>query len=84
MAAVRKTITVSDTQDAWIRSRIAAGHFTNDSEYIRDLVRRDQSQQDQLVNLRDAIAEGLESGLSNHSLSEIWDAAEGRHRALNG
>ena len=41
MGTVRKTITLTDRQDQWIKAQIAAGHFTNDSEYIRDLIRRD-------------------------------------------
>ena len=78
MSTVRKTITLSDKQDAWIKAQIARGEFTNDSEYIRDLVRRDQEGQSKLSNLRKAIAEGLESGVSDLSLSDIWEAAEGR------
>ncbi len=42
MGTMRKTITLMDKQDQWIKTQIAAGGFTNDSEYIRDLVRRDQ------------------------------------------
>tara|TARA_R110000824_G_scaffold3839_5_gene18341 strand:- start:3968 stop:4246 length:279 start_codon:yes stop_codon:yes gene_type:complete len=78
MATVRKTITLSESQDAWIKSRIAGGAFTNDSEYIRDLVKRDQSQEDRLATLRAAIAEGLDSGISDQSLDTIWSAAEDR------
>ena len=78
MTTVRKTITLSDQQDAWIKAQIKRGAFTNDSEYIRDLVRRDQEAQDKLANLRAAIAEGLDSGLSERSLDEIWNAAEKR------
>lgn len=78
MATVRKTITLSESQDAWIKSQIARGAFTNDSEYIRDLVKRDQSQQDRLATLRAAIAEGLDSGTSDQSLDDIWSAAEDR------
>lgn len=83
MATVRKTITLSDTQDAWVKSRIARGDYTNDSEYIRDLVRRDRQQQDSMAALKAAIAEGLESGVSEQSLADIWQAAENRHRAAN-
>jgi antitoxin ParD1/3/4 len=79
MATVRKTITLSDTQDAWIKAQIRRGAFTNDSEYIRDLVRRDQEQASALAGLRAAIAEGLESGVSARSLDAIW--AEGEARA---
>lgn len=78
MPVVRKTITLSDTQDAWIKRQIARGAFTNDSEYIRDLVRRDQEAETRLADLRQAIAEGLDSGVSERSLDEIWAEAEAR------
>lgn len=84
MATIRKTITLSDNQDAWIKAQIARGAFTNDSEYIRDLVRRDQEGQDKLSGLKQAIAEGLSSGVSESSLDEIWSAAEERHCSANG
>ncbi|MCB2050179.1 MAG: type II toxin-antitoxin system ParD family antitoxin [Novosphingobium sp.] len=83
MATIRKTITLSDSQDAWIKAQIARGAFTNDSEYIRDLVRRDQEGQNRLADLRRAIAEGLESGVSDMSLDEIWTEAEKRSRSAN-
>ncbi len=37
MITIRKTITVTAQQDAWIKSQIEDGHYTNDSECIRDL-----------------------------------------------
>ena len=48
MALVRKSITVTDKQEQWIRSRIASGDYGNDSEYVRDLIRRDQERSTQL------------------------------------
>lgn len=42
MGTLRKTITLTDQQDSWIKAQIHAGHYTNDSEYIRDLIRREQ------------------------------------------
>lgn len=83
MATIRKTITLSDSQDAWIKAQIARGAFTNDSEYIRDLVRRDQEGQNKLSDLRQAIAEGLESGVSDQSLDEIWTTAEKRSHSAD-
>ena len=43
MGATRKTITVTEQQDKWIKVQINGGDFTNDSEYIRDLIRRDKA-----------------------------------------
>lgn len=31
MATVRKTITLTDQQDQWVKAQIEAGRFTNDS-----------------------------------------------------
>lgn len=38
MSIVRKTISLTEQQDQWVKSQINAGHYTNDSEYIRDLI----------------------------------------------
>jgi antitoxin ParD1/3/4 len=47
----------------YIDGRVAAGSYGNTSEYIRDLVRRDQEEQAKR-RLRDLIEEGLTSGPS--------------------
>ena len=62
MGTVRKTITVTDQQDNWIKSQIEAGHYTNDSEYIRDLIRREQERNAELETIRAALCEGESSG----------------------
>ena len=84
MGTTRKTITLTDKQDQWIKSRIAAGEYTNDSEYIRDLVRRDQEQNAKFSALKAAIQEGLDSGISDKTLRDVWEEAEARHKAKNG
>lgn len=62
MATVRKTITVTDQQDEWIKAQIAGGGFTNDSEYIRHLIRREQARNEDLDAIRAALIEGEQSG----------------------
>ncbi len=62
MSTTRKTITVTDQQDDWIKARIAAGEFTNDSEYIRDLIRRDQASKADIESIRVALIEAEKSG----------------------
>ena len=62
MSTTRKTITVTDQQDSWIKAQIAAGQFTNDSEYIRDLIRRDQASKAEIETIRAALIEAEESG----------------------
>ena len=62
MGTVRKTITVTDQQDHWIKAQIEAGHYTNDSECIRDLIRREQERSAELETIRAALREGESSG----------------------
>jgi len=81
MSTVRKTITLTDIQDDWIKARIANGDYTNDSEYVRDLIRRDQ---ERARALKMAIDEGLASGVSPRGVDEIWADAEARHAAGDG
>ena len=78
---VRKTITLTDKQDDWVKTRIAAGDYTNDSEYFRDLIRRDQEQNRKVVELKSAIQEGLDSGVGGRTVGEIWAEAEARYKA---
>jgi antitoxin ParD1/3/4 len=62
MATVRKTITITEQQNAWIAAQIEAGSYTNDSEAIRDLIRREQERGHETERLRQALIEGEESG----------------------
>ncbi len=62
MSTVRKTITLTDQQDNWIKAQILAGHYTNDSEYVRDLIRREQERAAHIDVLRAALIEGEQSG----------------------
>ena len=81
MATIRKTITLTDAQDEWIKAQVTNGDFTNDSEYFRDLIRRDQEKE---RALKAAIDEGLASGPSDRSVDEIWAEAEARYSDSNG
>jgi len=80
MATTRNTITVTDQQDDWIKTRIAAGEFTKDSEYIRDLIRRDQTRFSDIEAIRAALIEGEESGVSDQSPQEVREAVKKRLR----
>lgn len=80
MGTTRKTITVTDQQDQWIKAQIEAGDFTNDSEYIRDLIRRDQDSA-KFQALKTAIEEGLNSADSDRTIPQIMKEVESRLRA---
>jgi len=81
MATIRKTVTFTDQQDKWIKAQIAAGEFTNDSEYLRHLVRLDQSKNEKFKTLKAAIQKGIDSGISESTIPDIMKEVEDRMRA---
>ena len=83
MAVVRKTITFTEQQNAWLKSRINSGDYTNDSEYVRDLIRKDQQNNQKLRVLQSAVDEGLASGVSKRSIADIMKDVEAKLE-LNG
>jgi len=62
MNTTRKTITLTAQQGSWVKAQIAAGRFTNDSEYIRDLIRRDQARNTEVETIRAALIAAEQSG----------------------
>ena len=81
MTMMRKTITIPDAMEQWIKARIESGSYANDSEYLRDLIRRDQERHSKVERLQELIAEGLESGVSDSSMDDIRKRVEARLKA---
>lgn len=76
MAMTRKTITIPDSMDEWVKSQIGTGRYGNDSEYFRDLIRHDQEKQEKLEALRAAIESGRKSGVSDATMDDILRDAQ--------
>ena len=85
MPMVKKSISVTDQQDSWIKAQIKTGHYGNESEVVRELIRerqlRDQESPAEIEAIRAALIEGEQSGFSDRSVDEIWEEARQRHRA---
>ena len=79
MGTVRKTITLTEQQDNWVKAQIEAGNYTNDSEYIRDLIRREQERSAETEAIRAALIEGEASGEPKR-----FDIAAFKQRMLAG
>jgi antitoxin ParD1/3/4 len=62
----------------YIDARVQSGEYGNTSEYLRDLIRRDQHEQ-AARRLRELIGEGLESGpaapLTKRRIAELREQA---------
>lgn len=80
MGTTRKTITVTDQQDEWIKAQIEGGDFTNDSAIIRDLIRRDQARSAEAEAVRDELIKGEQSGEPQPFSGDLFkEKATARH-----
>ncbi|MFT5113451.1 MAG: antitoxin ParD1/3/4 [Parasphingorhabdus sp.] len=55
-------ISLPDPMREWVESRSQQGAYANHSDYVRDLIRKDQLQVQKLKIMQEAITKGLESG----------------------
>ena len=76
-------VSLPDPMKAWVEDQVAEGRFGNSSDYVRDLIRRDQERSDKITQMQKLIDEGLSSGIGTMSMDEIFDAAQARVGALN-
>ena len=61
---IKKSITVTPQQEAWIQSQIASGHYASDSEVVREAIREKQTRSAEIERIRAALIQAEESGFS--------------------
>ncbi len=72
-------VSLPDPLKEWVEDRVKSGRYANASDYVRDLIRRDQEKRDALVG---ALIEGEESGISRRTVRDI--AADTRSKLDRG
>jgi antitoxin ParD1/3/4 len=63
----------------WVEEQAAGGRYGNASDYVRDLIRRDQERQQKLAEFQHMIDEGLHSGIDTRTMRQLL--VEARRRA---
>lgn len=73
-------VALTEAMRAYVAERVASGEYGNTSEYVRDLIRKDQREQ-HARRLRALVEEGLASGPavadSNADRDELLSIARG-------
>ena len=55
-------VSLPDLMKDWVEAQTKDGRYSNASDYVRDLIRRDQERQRAHAELQALITEGLDSG----------------------
>ncbi|MEO3430506.1 type II toxin-antitoxin system ParD family antitoxin [Pelagibius sp. CAU 1746] len=75
MAIVKKSISVTDQQNDWIKAQIESGRYGNESEVVRDLIRERQLREldtpAAIKAIRAKLLEAEDSGFTKQSAEEI-------------
>ena len=73
MAMIKKSITVTDQQDRWIKSQIEMGHYGNESEVVRELIRERQLRESnaEIEAIRSKLISAEKSGFTEQSPQEV-------------
>ncbi len=68
-------VSLPDAMKEWVEAQVETGRYGNSSDYVRDLVRRDQERADRKAEFERLIEEGFASGISDLSAEEIFEEA---------
>lgn len=69
-------VSLPEQMKSWVEGKIDAGQYHNASEYIRDLIRKDQAETEKTLAFRAAIEIGRNSGVDDRSVDEIFVEAK--------
>jgi antitoxin ParD1/3/4 len=71
-------VSLPDAMKAWVDECSKSGRYSNASDYVRDLIRRDQDRAAKIVQLQGLIDEALEDGEGARNMAEIQAEALAR------
>ncbi|MCX6236308.1 MAG: type II toxin-antitoxin system ParD family antitoxin [Bacteroidia bacterium] len=78
------SISIGDYFDSFIQNRISAGRFKNASEVVRAGLRLLEEEENKIIALREAIQEGIESGIAYNFNPESHLEGLKAKKKLNG
>lgn len=68
-------VSLPDDMKNWVEDQTQTGRYSNASDYVRDLIRKDQDRVEKIAQMQMAINEGLKSGISKKSMNDVLKQA---------
>ena len=73
LAMATMNISLPDPMKIWIEAQAATGRYSNVSDFVRDLIRREQERREKVAAMQRLVDEGRASGVSDRSMADIRD-----------
>ena len=64
-------VSLPDPMKDWVEAQARTGRYSNASDYVRDLIRRDQERASKIAEFEKLVDEGFNSGISTRSKDDI-------------
>ena len=79
MPMVKRTYSITETLDQYVKDRVGSGEYASDSEYLRELIRRDQDENKEIAYIRAKLIKAEQSSFTDKNRDQIL--AEVKERA---
>ncbi len=64
-------VSLPDGMKTWVDAQSRSGRYSNASDYVSDLIRRDQERTAKIVQMQQLVDEAMASGESQRSMEEL-------------
>ena len=76
VAMATMNISLPDAMKTWAEQQAESGRYSNTSDYVRDLIRKDQDRRHKIDQLQAFVSKGIASGEGRRSMDELRAAAK--------
>jgi antitoxin ParD1/3/4 len=71
LAVATMNISLPDPMKKWVEAQAETGRYSNVSDYVRDLIRREQERSDKIAHMQRLVDEARHSGTSELTMADI-------------
>lgn len=77
-------VSLPDPMKDWVEGQAETGRYANASDYVRDLIRRDQERNDKIAAMKRFVDDGLKRGIGKRSGDTLFAEAAKRAETPRG
>jgi antitoxin ParD1/3/4 len=68
-------VSLPDLMKDWVEAQTKTGRYANASDYVRDLIRKDQERTSKIAGMQRLVDDGLKSGVGKRSKDDLFAKA---------
>ena len=77
-------VSLPDPMKEWVEAQAKTGRYSNASDYVRDLIRKDQARNDKIAAMQAFVDEGLASGIGTRGMDALLRNARAEAKGQDG